>query len=100
MYRPKLPVAAAAFALTMNSTAQAQVMVDMERITCEQLLRGDQNSVEGAIWLSGYYNGLRKSTVLDINQLKQNAASVMKECSSSPSKTVMETVEALLSQKK
>ena len=74
---------------------QAQALVDMSKLTCEQLNRGTQNSIESAIWISGYYNGRKKNTMLDLNQFKQNAEAVVKECTANPSKTVMQTIDAL-----
>ena len=100
MHALKLSLSAATLILAMNAIAAAQVMIDMKKMTCEQLLQGNSSSIEGAIWLSGYYNGISKNTVVDINMLKQNAAVVVKECASSPAKTVMETIETMLSQKK
>lgn len=49
----------------------------MKKFTCERLLSGSANSIEAAIWLSGYYNGLRKNTVLNCDQFKQNAEVVV-----------------------
>lgn len=96
----KLLISSAALVLGMTSIAQAQVMVDMSKFTCEQLLRGTANSTEAAIWLSGYYNGTRKNTMLDLNQFKQNAEAVVKECNANPKNTVMKTVDTLLARKK
>ena len=95
----KLLVSGAALVLCMNSTTQAQVMVDMSKFTCEQLLKGTQNSVEAAIWISGYYNGLRKNTMFDLNQFKTNADAVVKACQASTKNTVMQTVDTLSAKK-
>lgn len=82
-----------------TSKAQAQATVDVAQVTCEQLLAGTPNSVEAVIWLSGYYNGLRKNTVLNLNQFKQNAEIVVAECRANPKTTIMKAVETLLSRK-
>ena len=95
----KLLLSGTALVLCMNSTTQAQVMVDMSKITCEQLLKGTQNSVESAIWISGYYHGLRKNTMFDLNQFKTNADAVVKACQTSPKNTVMQTVDTLSAKK-
>ena len=87
----------AALVLVMNSATQAQEKFDMKKFTCAQLLGGSANAMEGAIWLSGYYNGLRKNTVMDINRLKQNAELVVVECKANPKNTVMQTIDTLLS---
>ena len=71
----------------------------MSKITCEQLLKGTQNSIESAIWISGYYNGLRKNTMFDLNQFKTNADAVVKACQASPKNTVMQTIDTLSAKK-
>ena len=93
-------VAGAAIALIMHPPAQAQGVTDMAKLTCGQLLEGSANAIESAIWLSGYYNGLRKNTKLDLNQFQKNADTVIAECRSDPKKTVMQAVDKTMSRKK
>jgi hypothetical protein len=95
----KYSLVGASLLLAMNSAIQAQVMVDMAKFTCAQLLSGDPDAVEAAVWLSGYYNGQRKNTVLDMNILKHNSEVVIAACKNNPDKTMMQTVESLLSAK-
>ena len=90
-------VCGAAIVLAMNSAAQSQERVDMSKFTCEQLLSGTGDSIETAIWLSGYYNGLRKNTVLETGQFKKNAEVIVAECKATPKKTVMQTVKTMMS---
>jgi hypothetical protein len=99
MNQVKLLIATTVLALGGVTTSQAET-VDMSKFTCEQLLQGTADSIEYAIWLSGYYNGLRKNAKLDMDQLKHNAEIVVGECKSNPKKTVMQTVNTLQSQKK
>jgi HdeA/HdeB family protein len=100
MNKITLMVCCVPFVLAVSSTSQAQVMVDMSKITCEQLLKGSGNSIEAAIWLSGYYNGLRKNTKLDLNQYRKNAEIIVAECKDSPKATVMQTIKTMTSRKK
>jgi hypothetical protein len=79
--------------------ARAQTIVDVSKITCEQFLTASPNAIEAAIWLSGYYNGLKKNTKLDLNQFKGNADAVVGECRNDPKKTLMQTAEKLLAAK-
>jgi hypothetical protein len=95
----KLLIVTAVLALGGVTASQAET-VDMSKFTCEQLLQGTADSIEYAIWLSGYYNGLRKNAKLDMDELKHNAEIVVGECKSNPKKTVMQTVNTLQSQKK
>ena len=81
--------------LAMNSAVQAEV-VDMSKFTCKQLLSGAPDAVEAAIWTSGYYNGLRKNTKIDLNVMNHNAGLVVAACKNNPNKTVMQTVNTLL----
>lgn len=91
----KLSVASAAV-LTVATAAQAQTMVDMSKITCEQLLRGTGNSIDAAVWMSGYYNGRQHNTMLDLAQLQQNAQAVVAECTAKPDRPLMQAIEALI----
>ena len=68
----------------MGSIAQSQGTVDMSKMTCEDLLKGSGDSIQAAIWLSGYHNGLRKNTKLDLGQFKKNADAVVAECKANP----------------
>ncbi len=51
------------------------------------------------MWFSGYYNGFYKNTKLNLNQVSRRAGMVVDECHTDPKKTVMQTVERLLSGK-
>ena len=95
-----LLVAGAAIVSAANPAAQAQSVTDMAKLTCAQLLEGSANAIESAIWLSGYYNGLRKNTKLDLGQFQKNADAVIAECKNDPKRTVMQTINAMLSRKK
>jgi hypothetical protein len=56
--------------------------------------------IEAAIWISGYYNGLRKNTMLNLNAMKPNAEMVSAACKGSPNQTIMQTVNTLFSAEK
>ena len=93
-------VAVAVIGFGINSTSYAQGTVDMAKLTCDEFLKGSANAIEGAIWLSGYYNGLRKNTKLNYDSFKNNADAVVAECRDNPKNTVMQTVNTILSRKK
>ena len=79
------------------SAAQAQVTIDVSKITCEQF-RGyaitDPNNI--ALWLSGYYNGQRGNTIVNVQVFKENLEKVKNYCITNPKVTVMQAVEAIL----
>jgi hypothetical protein len=81
--------------LVMNTTVQAE-MRDMSKFTCAQLLNRDPDALEAAVWLSGYYNGQRNNTVLDMDVMKHNIDAAIAACKDDPSKTMMQTVDKLL----
>jgi acid stress chaperone HdeB len=46
--------------------AQAQVTIDITKITCSQFLGDDlTDSISLAIWLNGYVNGARGKTLIE-----------------------------------
>jgi hypothetical protein len=86
----------AALTFPVASLAQAQVTVDMSKVTCAQITGGSAaDAIETAIWLSGYYNGKRNSTTVNLNQFRSNAELVIQHCQKNPKKTVMQAVESL-----
>jgi hypothetical protein len=99
MNRVALIICCVPFALGVSSAARAEV-VDMSKFTCEKLLQASGNSIDAAVWLSGYYNGTRKNTKLDLAQFRQNAEVIVAECRDNPKTTVMGTIKTMMSRKK
>ena len=61
--------------------ANAQVQVDMNRITCEQFLRYDlENKNFVVYWMSGYYSASKNYDVLDFQRLQRNAEKILAYC--------------------
>ena len=66
-------------ALLGASQAQAQVSVDVAKITCRQLFFDkliSPNEKSLALWLSGYYSAKRNNTVIDLGALAKNVDKV------------------------
>lgn len=87
---PLAPVSTGfAFSLLCMSVAQGQVTVDVSKITCEQFLlsRIDQKMV--ATWLSGFYHGKRNSTVIELQNVKDNAKNVRSFCLQSSNRKML-----------
>ncbi len=79
--------------------AQAQVSVDVAKITCRQLLFDkviSPNEKSLALWLSGYYNAKRNNTVLDLGALAKNTDKVEDYCRMNQDVTVMDAVTKAL----
>jgi acid stress chaperone HdeB len=77
--------------------ATAQVAIDVAQITCDQLILFKVAQPHDiAMWLSGYYNGRRNSTLVDVEKLKEYTDGVEKYCINNRKVTVMEAVEKVL----
>jgi acid stress chaperone HdeB len=85
----------------ITSSAHAQVTIDVSKITCEQF-RGfavtDPNNI--ALWLSGYYNGKRDNTIVNVQSFKDTLSKVKSYCITNPTVTVMQATEAVLGKSK
>ena len=65
--------------IVMAQMAHAQVTVDVSKITCEQfnvLLKAD--SV--AVWLSGYYHGVGRDPIIQLNKFEENVRDLRAAC--------------------
>jgi len=98
-YLTMLPLMLFAF-----SAAQAQTTDNVAKITCEQftdLTVATSDTI--AIWLNGYHHGLQRSTIVDAQQLKDQAQNLMSYCLyevKGRTVTIMEVAEKLLTSNK
>jgi len=80
------------------SAAQAQSTVDVTKITCSQFLFDKIAPTKSiAVWLSGYYNGLQRNTVIDLDRMDKNIDKVEDYCRMNEDVTVMDAVTKALS---
>src|SRR4051794_7906541 len=101
MTKSKPTWAGLVLALLAVPTAQAQVSVDVAKITCEQFVLWKVTDPDKiAIWLSGYHNGKRGNTVIDTKSLEENSKKLTEYCRSNFKVTVMQAVETLLAASK
>ena len=86
-----------AFALEPAPIAQAQVTLDVSKLTCAQLLSYKFTTAEkiGA-WVSGYHNGKRGNTSLGVHGLIGNAKKLRNYCTRNSQTLVMNAVETVL----
>jgi acid stress chaperone HdeB len=101
MTRSKLVLYVGVAALLSISAANAQVTIDVSKITCEQLvLYQITNSENIAVWLHGYYSGKQGTTTVDTQAFKANADKVRAYCRMNSKVTVMQAIETVLGPKK
>ena len=96
--KARLLLTSALFLFAQVPTMQAQVTVDVVKITCEQLLMEQLQWTETEVvfWLSGYYNGKRNSTVVEPEAVKKNEEKVNHYCYEHRDTTVMDAVKNVL----
>jgi len=88
-------------AVLTSMPVNAQVTLDVSKITCEQFwLRKVADPDKVALWISGYVNGKRGNTVIDTQQLGRNVRRLTDYCRENYKMTVMQAVEALITEKK
>jgi acid stress chaperone HdeB len=95
-----LPALAVALGLTLAfervPAAQAQVTLDVSKVTCEQYnaykITNPQNI---AIWVNGYYHGKRGDVTLETQRLVDNARKLRDYCRRNRQTLVLEAVETL-----
>ena len=101
MTKSKLTLAGLMLALLLVPTAQAQVSLDVSKITCEQFVLWKVTDPDKiAIWLSGYHHAKRGNTILDTKGLEENTSKLRDYCRNNFKVTVMQAVETLLSASK
>ncbi len=82
--------------LSGSAIVQAQVTVDVAKISCEQFVLfkvADPDTI--AVWLHGYYSGKEGNTVVDVEALKENVRKLRAHCLQNRDATLLDAVEAL-----
>jgi acid stress chaperone HdeB len=83
--------------VTQVTAAQAQVTVDVSKITCDQLLMEKPVPAKYVVlWLSGYYNGKRNTTIIEPEAMDKNEQKVDFYCDYHREMTVMDAVKNVL----
>jgi acid stress chaperone HdeB len=80
MRRTLLVIAAASLGAA-TLPAAAQIKMDMNKITCQDMLgynAADRTFLQ--YWMSGYYNAAANSDILDFKRLETNSAKVLAYC--------------------
>jgi acid stress chaperone HdeB len=84
-------------ALLFSVDAEAQVVVDVSKITCDQFATYKIENPENiAIWLDGYYHGTRGDMKVDIQTLSADAKKVEMYCLSKPEVPLVQAVKTVL----
>ena len=86
------------FLFAQMPTPQAQVTVDVSKITCEQVLmeKLEWSSRDFVLWFSGYYHGKRNDTIIEPGTIKKNEEKINQYCYAHRDTTVMDAVKNVL----
>ena len=90
---------AALLLLLLAAEAEAQMTVDVAKITCRQYLFDRTFSPRApmiANWLSGYFNGLKNNTVVDLGEMAKNKDKVEDYCRLNQDVTLVEAAKTAL----
>ncbi len=86
----KLTLMLACGASLFAASAQAQVMIDMRRVTCaDYLAMPAADALLASAWLSGWFNQKTGYTTVDFKAFQRNVESVTTWCGSNPKETLM-----------
>jgi|SRR5689334_9536145 acid stress chaperone HdeB len=86
-------------ALAFASSGQAQVSLDISKITCAQFVHSEIAPPRTlAAWLSGYYNGARNNQTINPKQFEANLSKLTHFCYQEKNfkLPVMQAVETVL----
>jgi acid stress chaperone HdeB len=77
--------------------AQAQVTLDISKITCEEYVMDTITFSQNVVmWLSGYYNGKRNNTIIEPDKVQKNEEKVNLYCYEHRDATVMDAAKNVL----
>jgi hypothetical protein len=96
--KPQLLLTSALFLFVQIPAPQAQEILDLAKITCQQFV-GEQlqsPSRDVLLLLAGYYNGKRNNTIIEPNAIKTNEDKVYQYCYAHTDMALMEAVKNVL----
>jgi acid stress chaperone HdeB len=71
----------ALFALVGISPTQAQMTVDLTKVTCKQFVTYEITDARSlSLWLSGYFNAQRKNTTVDVSAFRKKSNALKDYC--------------------
>jgi acid stress chaperone HdeB len=93
----RLLIATLVTGLMATSNLQAQVTLDVAKLSCEQFATSSvANPDRIAIWLNGYYHGKRGDTQIDTERLTEDTEKIQQFCIKNRETLLMKAVESVL----
>jgi acid stress chaperone HdeB len=96
--KPRMLLTSTLFLFAQMPTTQAQVTLDVSKITCEQVLMEKLAWTEREVelWLSGYYHGKRNDPIVEPETVKKDEEKVNHYCYDHRDMPVMDAVKVVL----
>ena len=101
MMRCRLMVLGVVAVVSSTQPVQAQVTIDVSKITCEQFILFKVTDPQKiAIWLNGYHHAKRENTVVETQTFSEFYERAKDYCRANFNMPVMQAVDNLLAGKK
>ena len=84
-----------------TSAANAQMTVDVSKITCKQLITYEVTDARTiSIWLSGFFNAQQNNTIIDVSRFRSRSNALKDFCMSHHDVPVIDAAKTVLGGKK
>ena len=102
LMRPGVTAFVCLLVILWTPPVQAQITVDVAKITCRQFLLGHVGASTRSVanWLSGYYNGKRGNTVIEAGSMQKNVHDLERYCRKNHEMPVMDAAKNALGAEK
>lgn len=80
----------------LKTYADRDGYVDVQKLTCAQLANTFQEDADYlTVWYSGWYNGLAKKHMMQVDRAKSLEHEVIVHCKANPGKKVIEAIDVV-----
>ena len=96
-YSAAIVVAAPAYAqVELKTYADRDGYLDVQKLTCAQLANTFQEDADHlTAWYSGWYNGLAKKHMMQVDRAKSLEHEIIVYCKANPGKKVIEAIDVV-----
>ena len=97
LYSAAIVVAAPAYAqVELKTYADRDGYLDVQKLTCAQLANTFQEDADHlTAWYSGWYNGLAKKHMMQVDRAKSLEHEIIVYCKANPGKKVIEAIDVV-----
>ena len=80
----------------LSAYADGNGFIDVQKLTCAQLAGTFQEDADYlTVWYSGWYNGLAKKHMMQVDRAKSLEHEVIVHCKANPGKKVIEAIDVV-----